>query len=168
MQATYLYNTYWNTLSSDAIAMIETKASWNVGAASYTNTPSTVYTNAVKTKWTGKIGLIASYEYMYAATSDCWTKVGYNEYNSSNDYRACKDKDWLWSSLTNSGSESAWTSSPDSGWSSYAFSVCTDGRVYSGQVNYSFEASPVVYLKSKVNIIGGNGKSGQANSYKLG
>ena len=103
---------------------------------------------------TGKIGLIASYEFLYAAESSCWTTSGY-DYSGG-----CYQKDWLFSTVTNSGSSAAWALSSYSGHSFSALTVYSFGRVDYYAVHLSFDASPVVYLKSTVTITGGNGGSG--------
>ena len=164
MQSTYLYNTYWPTLSATAQNMIEQNATWNVGACGYDIAAQAAYTCASGTTWTGKIGLIASYEYLYAAENDgtCWTTSGY-DYDGG-----CYQKDWLFSTVTNSGSSNARPLSPSSDSSYHALYVNYIGYVSTSYVDIGYAASPVVFLKSTITITGGNGKSGEANSYKLG
>ena len=163
---TYLYNTYWaNSLSTDAKNMVEQSASWYIGKASSTaNTASTAYTNNRNTTWTGKVGLVAMYEYLYAATSDCWSTKG-SSYKSS-----CASKDWLYSTLTNSKSCYGWTlTAIDDDFEPSAIRIqSTSGNTLKSTLTSNNCASPVVYLKSTVLITGGNGKSGSTNSYKLG
>ena len=165
-----MYNTYWtNSLSATAQGMIEQNATWNVGACGYDIAAQAAYTCASSTTWTGKIGLIASYEYLYAAENDgtCWSQSGYS-YDGYGGLTDCKAKDWLYSTVTNSGSSHAWTLSPTSGKSSDALYVVSDGYVSSSDVGGGNAASPVVFLKSTITITGGNGQSGETNSYKLG
>ena len=164
MQSTYLYNTYWGTLSATAQGMIEQSATWNVGACEYSIAAQAAYTCASGTTWTGKIGLIASYEYLYAAENDgtCWTTSGYY-YDGG-----CHQKDWLYSTITNSGSSNAWIISPYSDYSSGTLTVMNYGHVHYNPVRGGYAASPVVYLKPEVTITGGNGQIGETNSYKLG
>ena len=156
----YLYNTYWtNSLSALAQNMVEENAIWNVGACGYNIAAQAAYNCASATTWTGKIGLIANYEYMYAAENDgtCWTTSGYS-------YHAkCYQKDWLHSTVSN-----GWTISPNSDYSNGALYLNAGGDILSLNIKSEESASPVVYLKSTVVIIGGNGKVGESNSYKLG
>ncbi len=163
MQSTYLYNTYWPTLSSTVQGMIEQSATWNVGACGYAVAAQAAYTCASGTTWTGKVGLIATYEYLYAAENDgtCWTTSGY-DYDGG-----CYQKDWLFSTVTNGGNSYAWVLNPYSGNSSHALRVYNSGYVYYNYVTNDYAASPVVFLKSTITITGGNGQSGEANSYKL-
>ena len=163
MQTTYLYNTYYPTLSNEAKEMIEENEIWNVGKCIHDISSSDAYICAKTTLWTGKIGLISSYEYLYAAESSCWTMSGYY-YNNG-----CSEKDWLFSTLSNNGSNHAWTLTSHLNNSEVSLYIgSASGRFLTTSVNASYAASPVVYLKSTVKITGGNGKIGEINSYKLG
>ena len=137
-------------------------ATWDVGACSDGIPTSTAYTCAHGTTWTGKIGLIATYEYLYAAENDgtCWSQLGGLD--------ACAEKDWLNSTMTNDGRYNAWTLSPLSGTSGRTLLLSINGYVQDITVTRTRAASPVVCLKSTVIITGGNGGSGETNSYKLG
>ena len=163
---------YYYSLNTDAKAMIAA-GSWNVGAcghdiaaaaahtcATTTHTYSNItYTTPLANK---KVGLIATYEYLYAAENDgtCWTTSGYY-YDEG-----CKNKDWLFSTLTSSGSSNGWTLSPDSDGTNRALGVFSGGYVSNYSVVGTGGASPVVYLKSGVTITSGNGQSGN-NAYTL-
>ena len=162
----YLVNTYYPTLSTTAKGMIEESATWKVGAAAYDANAGAAYTSAGGTTWTGKIGLVASYEYMYAAGSSCQNTSG-NSYHSGSP--SCGSQDWLWPVLTNNKSSYGWFMSPNSDGASYALRVSySSGLVNNDHANNTYAASPTVYLKSTINITGGNGKSGVANAYRLG
>ena len=168
MQTTYLYNTYWGTLSATAQGMIEQNATWNVGTCGYDIAASAAYTCASSLTWQGKVGLIATYEYLYAAENDgtCWTTSGYF-FNDG----GCHQKDWLFSTVIDSGNyrSLAWTLNPCSDDSYYAaLNVQHYGFVGHSTVGSAVGASPVVFLKSTITITGGNGKVGETNSYKLG
>ena len=108
------------------------------------------------TTWTGKIGLMYPSDYAYAVDLSLCTKDGYR-YDSS----TCKSNDWLlYSSLQ-------WTIMPYSSGASRAFYVRSSGLVYNYDYVYpTFAARPVLYLKSNVTIVGGEGTS--SNPYQLG
>ena len=156
----YLYDTYYPTLSNDAKAMIDEQASWNIGGCNTSDTPSEAYSNAQTTTWTGKIGVIAAYEYMYAVdnSGNCLTKDG-------NNYNLCKSVDWLYSTLVNG--IGSWSITPDK--------VADDTELWVGNsgavANYfstdsEYAVSPVVYLKPEVKIVSGNGQP-NGNEYIL-
>ena len=107
------------------------------------------------TTWTGKIGLMYPSDYAYAVDLSLCTKDGYN-YNSS----TCKSNDWLlYSSIQ-------WTIMPASSVASSAFYVYSTGFFNIYYVSYPRAARPVLYLKSDVTIVGGEGTS--SNPYQLG
>ena len=107
------------------------------------------------TTWTGKIGLMYPSDYAYAVDLSLCTKDGYNYDNST-----CKSNDWLlYSSLQ-------WTIMPASSFAYDAFSVKSSGYVNNYYVSYTYAARPVLYLKSDVTIVGGEGTS--SNPYQLG
>ena len=161
---TYLNTTYYSNLSQTAKEMIA-EGSWDVGTCGYGIAASAAYTCAHGTTLTGqdtnsnmvKVGLIATYEYLYAAENTCWATNGY-DYDGG-----CKNQDWLFPTLTtyNNTNSHAWTLSPDSGYASRALSVGSDGYVANAFVANPYAASPVVYLKSDVTISGGDGQSEQ-------
>ena len=159
---------YYYSLNADAKNMIAA-GSWDVGACADSVAAATAYACATTTHtYSGvthttplankKVGLITTYEYLYAAENDgtCWTKAGsYGNFDT-----ICATKDWLFSTLTSSGSSNAWTLSPSSAYASYALFVGYDGSVGNINVDGKLGASPVVYLKSGVTITGGKGQSG--------
>ena len=108
------------------------------------------------TTWTGYIGLMYPSDYAYAVDLSLCTQGGYN-YNTT-----CTSNDWLYSR------DFQWTIMPNS---SYAYSACTvysTGQVHTASFVYSTSrtARPVLYLKSDVTIVGGEGTS--SNPYQLG
>ena len=109
------------------------------------------------TTWTGKIGLMYPSDYAYAVDLSLCTKDGYNYDNST----ACKSNDWLYLSYYE------WTIMPASSRAYYAFHVRSSGRVRNNDdVFRTYAARPVLYLKSDVTIVGGEGTS--SNPYQLG
>ena len=159
-----------NGLTEEAKTMIN-NAKWNLGGLSgasrdenyyqtaitsawYTNERGTdVYTNR-PTEWTGKIGLMYPSDYGYAtsggSTTDRETCLN-TELFSWNDYDDCKNNDWLYT-----GSH-PWTLTPRSRDSLSAFSVYSNGGVYSYAASASHVVFPALYLSSNVKISGGEG-----------
>ena len=76
----YLNDTYYNSLSSEAKNMID-NGTWNVGATNSNIPAAESYEQAQALQWTGKVGLVASYEYLYSANSICYSYGG-GSYNS--------------------------------------------------------------------------------------
>ena len=168
---TSLNTTYYNTLSDTAKGMIDENGSWDVGPVAYNATASEAYTQATTTStiestthttpWTGKVGLMASYEYLYATGGgdSCFTTSGYN-YDGGCGKAA---NDWLLN--TDFG---LWTLSPSSVNFDGALYVRSGGYVVSNLVNVygGYAAAPAVFLKSSVTISGGNGTNPE-NAYIL-
>ena len=154
-------------------------AVWNLGGtASFTSASNglashfygyergtTVYSGR-PTYWVGKIGLMYPSDYGYATSggtttnrASCLAKELYSWYDSN--YIDCKNNDYLYNS-----SLYQWTITPYSSHSNYVFNVNAAGNVYYLNANISYSsASPVLYLKSTVEITGGDGTSG--NPYTL-
>ena len=109
------------------------------------------------TTWTGKIGIMYPSDYAYAVDLSLCTKDGYNYDNST-----CKSNDWLYLG------SNEWTIMPASSRAYYAFGVISSGYVNVINVYFynSYAARPVLYLKSDVTIVGGEGTS--SNPYQLG
>ena len=161
-----------NGLTEESKSLIG-DAVWNLGGtASYMSAsnglPShfygyergtTVY-GTRPTYWVGKIGLMYPSDYGYATSGgattnrdSCLAKEMYNWKDSN--YSDCKNNDYLYNS-----SSYQWTITPNSRYSYYVFSVYSAGYVYLINTNISnYSASPVLYLKSTVEITGGEGTS---------
>ena len=155
----YLTNTYYPTLSATARGMIEENATWLVGAGAYGATAEALYTGASATTYQGEIGLIAAYEYLYAAgDSSCYTKTS----GSSQEFvtAGCQNNDWL------KPSWGEWTLSPDSDSSDVVLLVDSNGYVYNIYVGNAYGVRPAVYLQSSVKIMSGQGTEQQP--YVLG
>ena len=156
---TSLNTKYYNTLSDDAKKMIDENGSWDVGPVAYDAVANAAYTSAIGTKWKGTdtsdpgIGLVASYEFLYATAGgeSCLTTSGYS-YSSS-----CgkATNDWMTPDTL------LWTLSPNS--SSYlvddSLYLLSAGFVSSETVTLYDRAVPVVFLKSSVKVVSGDGKS---------
>ena len=163
---TSLNTTYYNTLSDTAKAMIDENGSWDVGPVARNAIAKDAYTQATTsgtvvestthtTPWTGKVGLMATYEFLYASGGGdtCLTTAG-NSYSSSCGTAA---NDWL----LKTGSY-LWTVSPSSDFASSALRVNSSGRV-----NTYCAAAPAVFLKSSVKVASGDGTSGNPYILKL-
>ena len=158
---TYLNGTYLPSLTSEAQNMIG-DAVWNLGG-SYSN--SLLYTNDYytfergaqvyaggSTTWTGKIALMYPSDYMYASDlSKCnlsGDKWGIRKTN-------CRDTSWLRNTINDQ-----WTLTPYASVSDIVFVVYNTGSVYvNSRVNFSNASRPVLFLKSDVQITGGDGSS---------
>ena len=158
-------------LTEEAKALIG-DAVWKLGGtASYTSTSNglpnhfygyergtTVYSGR-PTYWVGKIGLMYPSDYGYATSGgtttnreSCLAKEMYNWDSSS--YSDCKNNDYLYNSSYR------WTITPYSSISYYVFVVFSTGFVYLNSASNSGNSvSPVLYLKSTVQITGGEGTS---------
>ena len=161
-----------NGLTEEAKALIG-DAVWGLGGtASYTSAsnglPShfygyergtTVY-GTRPTYWVGKIGLMYPSDYGYATSggtttnrTSCLAKEMYNWDSSS--YSDCKNNDYLYNS-----SSHQWTITPRSSDSLGVFFVIAAGYVSNnGADDSGVSVSPVLYLKSTVQITGGEGTS---------
>ena len=158
-------------LTEEAKALIG-DAVWKLGGtASYTSTSNglpnhfygyergtTVYSGR-PTYWVGKIGLMYPSDYGYATSGgtttnreSCLAKEMYNWDSSS--YSDCKNNDYLYNSSYR------WTITPNSSNSDSVFYVNATGFVFNNSANSSvYSVSPVLYLKSTVQITGGEGTS---------
>ena len=174
----YLNGEYYNGLDSVSQDLIG-DTYWNLGGtASYTSASNglashfygyergtTVYSGR-PTYWIGKIGLMYPSDYGYATSggtttdrASCLAKEMYNWDASS--YSDCKNNDYLYNS-----SLYQWTIAPGSSYSDSVFVVDSTGVVYGYDAVSFNSASPVLYLKSTVEITGGEGTS--ENPYTLG
>ena len=89
---TFLNGSYLNSLKPEDKQLIDENGVWNVGEAKNELNAVDAYQNAKQTSWTGAIGIMATYEFLYAAAdSNCYNLSG-NSY-----YYSCgkKDSDWM-------------------------------------------------------------------------
>ena len=121
------------------------------------------------TTWTGKIALAYPSDYGFATDlSKCSQTL--SNYDSSTDSYACRNNDWMYSIITNSGSGYGWLLTPSSSDAYVAFNVNSDGYVgsHNDVINYvyiEYGVAPVLYLGSDQDIVAGDGS--QSNPYKL-
>ncbi len=164
-------------LSQEAREMVDGEVTWNLGGTNANTTSTstvtqfynyergtTVYSNR-PTEWTKTndasehkgVGLIYPSDYGYATNGGtsgrdyCFSEALFKW--DTGDYKTnCSSNDWLKSSGL------VWTITPDSGKSGNAFYVNSSGSVDGRfSVIYSRVVWPVVYLKSNVKIIDGDG-----------
>ena len=158
---TYLNGDYLNSLSSEAQGMVG-NAKWNLGgwhtSSLYANQfyeyeRGTTVLSGRSTEWTGKIALMYPSDYMYAGDLSKCSKDGYNW---DTDKTNCRDTSWL-----RNTSNIQWTITPGSDFSNRVFYVYNSGFVhYNYYVTNSYASRPVLFLKSTVEITGGDGTSG--------
>ena len=125
---------------------------------------TTVYSGR-DTSWVGKVGLMYPSDYGYAtsggSTTDrnaCLNKELYNWDSSS--YSDCKNNDWLYES-----SYHPWTITPHASSSRTVFNVHSAGYLNYNDAYNTNGVRPVVFLKSNIKIVDGDGSS--SNPYIL-
>ncbi len=135
------------------------QVTWKLGGHNNTNITSsemydkergTTVPNGASTTYTGYIGLMypSDYGYSVLASSCSRTTTLINYYRSS----ICSGQSWIY------GQGSEWTITPDSSNSSYAFYIHSSGEVsYHFGVSNGYATRPVLYLKSSVYVVDGNG-----------
>ena len=174
----YLNGDYYNSIDSVSQNLIG-DTYWNLGGtadfqSSSNGLPSHFYgyergttvDTGRPTYWVGKIGLMYPSDYGYA-TSGGTTKNRASclarqlVYWDSSSYSDCKNNDYLYNSSFNQ-----WTLTPRSSLSYRVFHVYNSGFLDNDYASNADSASPVLYLKSTVEIIGGEGTS--ENPYTLG
>ena len=166
----YLNQTFFSELSYENQNMIG-DALWDVGVSSdyeglyaddyYTSERGTMASYPGTATWTGKIALMYASDYMYAGDL---SKCGLDGKNWGNDQTNCRDTSWL-----RNTSESQWAISPTSDML-YVFLIDSTGSVGSGsiydrKVVNTHATRPVLFLKSNVQITGGDGS--QSNPFIL-
>ena len=163
---------YWtNSLTSDAKSMIGDTV-WYLGGSGSNNDVTasmfyerergtTVYSGR-STSWTGKVGLMYPSDYGYATsggtTTDrnaCLNKELFN-WDSVSD---CYNNDWIFNSAFQM------TITPRASDSNYVFRLRGTGYVRSADTSYANGVRPVVFLKSSIKIVDGDGSS--SNPYIL-
>ena len=169
---------YWtNILSDNAKSMIGDTLWYLGGTSNYTSSTNgltshfysyergtTVYTGR-DTSFVGKVGLMYPSDYGYATsggtTTDRYTCLNKELYNwNSSDFSDCKNNDWIFNSSYQ------WTITPHASYSSDVFRVYSAGFLYNDIADYTNNGvRPVVFLKSNIKIVDGDGSS--SNPYTL-
>ena len=169
---------YWtNILSDNAKSMIGDTLWYLGGTSNFTSSTNgltshfysyergtTVYSGR-DTSWVGKVGLMYFSDYGYAtsggSTTDrnaCLNKELYNW--DSSDFSDCKNNDWILNS------SHQWTITPRVSHSDFVFSLNSTGFLaYFSAYSTDGGVRPVVFLKSNIKIVDGDGSS--SNPYVL-
>ena len=173
---TYLNNSYYNTLSSDAQNMIGTAkyylGGYDMSDEAFTSDIMWQYERKNEANRTGyyygtnpimqnntnkKISIMYASDYGYGASKECTN----NLYDYDSSANCITTNNWL------DKSEDTWLLPQNSGNSDYAFSVYSGGFVDNGD-NASYDeyaVRPVLSLSSNVKISGGSGTS--SDPYQL-
>ena len=147
-------------LQTDYRNMVQTNTTWYLGGpASNANPASTYYANerdsskiysgvARSPSTTGNVGLMYASDYGYSVlSSSCDRTINLISYNSN----TCAGNAWL------KKETSEWTITPNSDFSSAVWSVSSAGYVNNDNAFYGYASRPVLYLKSDVTVMGGDG-----------
>ena len=124
---------------------------------------TTVYSGR-STSWVGKVGLMYPSDYGYATSggtitdrNTCLNKELYRW--DSSDFSDCKNNDWIFNSSYQ------WTITPRASYSDSVFILYYTGYVLGNNASNADGVRPVVFLKSNIKIIDGDGSS--SNPYIL-
>ena len=124
---------------------------------------TTVYSGR-STSWVGKVGLMYPSDYGYATSggtitdrNTCLNKELLRW--DSSDFSDCKNNDWIFNSSYQ------WTITPRTSYSGYVFNLRSPGYVHSINASNTYGVRPVVFLKSSIKIVDGDGSS--SNPYIL-
>lgn len=155
-----LNSTYYNTLSETAKNMIDVNGTWYTGSAQNNQTAYFAFKNSKisssrhPSPWTGKVGMPASYEFLYASNGDNCQNVQGTSYPSPSfkEYCGLIEYDWLINPTS-----SYWTINGRTSWSSHSLYVHKAGAVEGVDVKTNIPFVPAVYLKSSIKIISGTG-----------
>ena len=170
---TYLNTTYLTGLTSTSQNMIEyakyylggyndqavsTDTMYQYERKIQNTTSNKFYYGTNPNSWVGKIAIMYSSDYGYAAGEECSRTLDYYHYcNSSNWLHNSNDRQWM---LTQDSGEN------DVAWFSHTYGGIQGAYVGNVVGSGSYAVRPVLYLKSNVLINGGDGTS--SSPYTLG
>ncbi len=150
-----LNNSFYNSLSSESKKMID-NGIWYVGTCQTSNTAPEAYQCAKTLTDTAKVGLISSYEFLYASSGEgCENVQGKN--GSFDAMCGKKANNWITNNNT-------WTLNPN-GTTSVLY-IHSNGMIHANTYG-GFTSMPVVYLKADVKIASGNGSSSSPYKFNL-
>ena len=160
LNKTNLNTNFVNNIGSIWADKIAT-TTWKVGGGSVSNiaksVPKTAYqyevgSNASRTTYEAKIGLMYVSDYYYGASASAWTLVGYDSSVKTNDYRKVTSINWLYLG------SAEWTISRIEN-ESYPFDAFTinSGYEYYERVISSIGARPTFNLLSSTTYVSGSG-----------
>ena len=165
---------YWtNILSDNAKSMIGDTLWYLGGSSTYNDVTASMFYERERgttvysgrdTSWVGKVGLMYLSDYGYAtsggSTTDRNTCLNKELYNwVSSDFSDCKNNDWIFNSSVQ------WTITPRASYYNRVFYVDSTGYAYSYNASNTYGVRPVVFLKSNIKIVEGDGSS--SNPYTL-
>ena len=162
----YYLNTYLNSKvdSEKWLGMIE-EHNWttagNITANIREQNAKNAYNNEINNPVVGsilptaaetvkaRVGLMYVSDYMYGASKEHWTRLGYTDSNA--DYRGAGKDNWMYMGLFE------WTITRRADTSFYALRVAPLGNTSGGIINLGLAVRPCLYLNSNVKIISGDG-----------
>ena len=173
----YLNSEYYSSSLSEEYSSMIDNSLWYLGGTASNNfytsdngltnnfymyeRSTTIFTGRT-TNWIGKVGLMYPSDYGYATSGSsttsrntCLNKELYNWINVND----CYTNDWLFNSNIQ------WTLTSSSNVPYFTFSILETGGVNTELSNITNSVRPVVYLKSDIIIIDGDGSS--SNPYIL-
>ena len=154
-------------LQTDYRNMVQTNTTWYLGGPSSNSNPtSTFYANERDSSkiysgrspsTTGNIGLMYASDYGYSVlSSSCARTTNLGRYDTN----TCAGNAWLKKETYE------WTITHCSDRFNYVWRVTYKGDVYGNPVSYGYAFRPVLYLKSDVTVMGGDGSL--ASPYQIG
>ena len=135
---------------------------WKVGGNTFENiaksVPSIAYQNEIvapaeNTTYDAKIGLMYVSDYGFAASPSAWTTTLYNYDGNDAKGTSIKTINWMYMGYYD------WMISRNSGYSSYAFIVYSDGYVGYDDVSSSDGVRPSFNLLSSITYVSGSGSA---------
>ena len=157
---TYLNSNYYNSMTSFAKDMIDSVKYFLGGYTTTTvskeamhnyerkTSGSNYFYSGNHTSWTGKLAIMYTSDYGYAADNSCFSLL--------NDYKKCLDTNWIFNNI------SEWVFGQYSSYYYSNFYLAYSADIGTAGVNLaqnSFNVRPVLYLSSTVQITGGAGTS---------
>ena len=145
-------------LQTDYRNMVQTNTTWYLGGPDSSSNPaSTYYANerdsskiysGRSASTTGNVGLMYASDYGYSVlSSSCARTINLGSYNTN----ACAGNAWLKKETYE------WTITPISNSSNFVNSVFNTGSIGYRLTLYCYASRPVLYLKSGVTVMGGDG-----------
>ncbi len=112
------------------------------------------------TSWTGMIAIPSASDYAYAADLNLCSNDLYSRTTT-----ACKQNNWMYNILTDSGAHKGWLLTPSSNYDSRVWRVNTTGGVGGATNSYAYAAVPTLYLNNGIIIVSGDGTAD--NPYRI-
>jgi len=143
---TYLNTEYYNSLSSEAQALIQTHT-WGIGGVTYNNTDLAAQIQSENgTTWSGNIGLMSASDAIRANTNT--DQCGNLKLNYSNQ-STCKTTNYI---VPTSGY--LWTISPSASFTTSVFAVYSSSFVADNSALDDYGVLPALYLTPNITLEG--------------